>query len=191
MRLAHDSRTPLVSWRFLGISELSLALFPQEQPCRNPQQQIQCGCTQAKLDVPEETRSRVKSAFIPQKRHDLGTIWDKPQIFSNIWVQPAYKDHSREKHLSCAWYWEAKNKKQVGEKSISPLFRQHSCWGCKPKHREGTNGSSESLCTMWMLCIKQAQNGSFRQGSHLRAQVIENRAQLNTHLLIKYKRQWT
>lgn len=94
MRLAHNSRTPLVSWRFLGINELSLALFPQEQPCRNPQQHLQCGCTHAKPDVPEETRSRLKSAFIPQKRQDLGTIWDKSQIFSNIWVQPAYKERT-------------------------------------------------------------------------------------------------
>lgn len=132
MRLAHDSRTPLVSWRFLGISELSLALFPQEQPCRNPQQQIQCGCTQAKLDVPEETRSRVKSAFIPQKRHDLGTIWDKSQIFSNIWVQPAYKDHSREKHLSCAWYWEAKNKSKWEKKAFPPCLGSTAAEAANP-----------------------------------------------------------
>lgn len=90
----HNSRTPFVSWRFLGISEVPLALFPQEQPCRDPQQHLQRGCTQTKPDVAEETRSRVKNAFIPQKSHDLVTIWGKSQIFSNIWVRPAYRERS-------------------------------------------------------------------------------------------------
>lgn len=76
-------------WRFLGISEVPLALFSQEQPCRNPQQHPQCGQTRCGL---EDTRSRDKNAFIPQKSHYLMTIWAKSQIFTNTWVWPAHKE---------------------------------------------------------------------------------------------------
>ena len=64
--------------------------FTQEQRCRDPQQSFQCGCTPAKSDVAEETGSRVKNAFIPQKSHDLVTTWDKLQIFSYVWLRPAF-----------------------------------------------------------------------------------------------------